>query len=230
MKSRRVYRACIWWMNEWIYFIYVAYRIISCSRPITATVHIKRQQFSIHASIVMRTWCVRTNLSGHLPSPPYAPVRKMPILTDPPPPRCVRNIWMAPNPYLPIPCSPIPYSPIPCSPNPYSPITCSPIPYSPIPCSSIPYSPIPCSTNPYSPIPCLPISYSPITIIFFSSANQFIVDIIYILFKFQFALQICKFVICLFKHTWEQRFFLKKSSFMPNMDFEFGKFLPKLYE
>ena len=64
----------------------------------------------------------------------------------------------------------------------------------------------------------------------FSSANQFIVDIVYILSKFRFALHICKFVICLLTHTWEQSFFLKKSGFILNMDFEFGKFLPKLYE
>ena len=64
-------------------------------------------------------------------------------------------------------------------------------------------------------------------IIIFSSANQFIVDIINILSRFRFALQI---VIFLPTYMWEQRFFLKISSFMLNMDFEFGKFLPKLYE
>ena len=93
MKSCRIYRACIWWMNEWLYYIYVAYNTISCSRPITATVPIKRQQFSIHASIVMHTYA-----SVWTPSPPHHthPVHKMPILTDLPP-RCVRNIWMAPK-------------------------------------------------------------------------------------------------------------------------------------
>ena len=36
----------------------------------------------------------------------------------------------------------------------------------------------------------------------FSSASQFIVDLVYILSKFRFALHICKFVICLLTHTY----------------------------
>ena len=115
--------------------------------------------------------------------------------------------------HSPIPCLPIPYSPDPKLA--YS-VFCL-IPWlfrdSPIPCIAYSKSfslfrmfayseeirlfrssPIPCSPIPCSPIPCLPIPWkrlcpcSPIAMIIFSSANKFIVDIIYILSRFCFVL------------------------------------------
>ena len=64
----------------------------------------------------------------------------------------------------------------------------------------------------------------------FWSANQFIVDIIHILSRFRFALQIYYLFAYIHVNLLKQRFFPKISSFELNMDFEFGKFFLKLYE